>query len=152
VADPIMGTASIALDARTSLFAAADSLAFCLGDGFCFGDLHVPACQSNKNIVWPLIGWKLSLRKVTDFQIEKFLPLSSVFRQLAQSTMEEDHGFPSLTGEDIINCSFSTWYAKYHRLSPRARIIKPLPEEFIKFLKSDGIVIPGEYVLIKVSN
>jgi len=53
--------------------------------------------------------------------------------------------FPPVTGRDILNCAFSSWYAKYHRLSPRARVIKPLPEEFISFLKSDGIVIPGEY-------
>ena len=58
------------------------------------------------------------------------------------TTCEE---FPPITGQDILNCSFSTWYAKYHRLSPRARIIKPLPEEFLNFLKSDGIVIPGGY-------
>ena len=53
--------------------------------------------------------------------------------------------FPPVTGQDIINCSFSLWYTKYRRLSPRARIIKPLPEEFITFLKSDGIVLPGGY-------
>ena len=54
--------------------------------------------------------------------------------------------FPPVTGQDILNCSFSSWYARYHRLSPPARVIKPLPEEFISFLKSDGIVIPGEYI------
>ena len=59
--------------------------------------------------------------------------------------MADPHEFPPITGQDIINCSFSSWYTKYHRLSPRARIIKPLPEEFIEFLKSDGIVIPGGY-------
>jgi D123 len=51
--------------------------------------------------------------------------------------------FPPLTGQDVLNCSFSSWYTKYHRLSPRARIIKPLPESFLNFLKSDGIVLPG---------
>jgi D123 len=61
----------------------------------------------------------------------------------SSSLMAAEDEFPPITGQDIINCSFSSWYTKYHRLSPRARIIKPLPEEFIAFLKSDGIVIPG---------
>lgn len=60
--------------------------------------------------------------------------------------------FPPVTGQDILNCSFSSWYAKYHRLSPRARIIKPLPEGFLTFLKSDGIVIPGEYIIHEKAN
>ena len=65
--------------------------------------------------------------------------------------------FPDVTGRDIENCCFSSWYAKYHRLSPRARIIKPVPEEFLNFLKSDGIVIPGtystsHYILLTYSN
>ena len=63
--------------------------------------------------------------------------------------------FPPLTGQDVVNCSFSSWYAKYHRLSPRARIIKPLPEEFLSFLKSDGIVLREGYfssLLAKVAN
>jgi D123 len=60
------------------------------------------------------------------------------------TTLEAE--FPPVTGQDILNCSFSSWYAKYYYLSPRARIIKPLPEEFITFLKSDGIVIPEESV------
>jgi len=60
--------------------------------------------------------------------------------------MADDIEFPPVTGQDILNCSFSSWYAKYHRLSPRARIIKPLPESFLNFLKSDGIVIPGGYL------
>jgi hypothetical protein len=59
---------------------------------------------------------------------------------------EERVEFPPLTGQDILNCSFSSWYTKYHRLSPRARIIKPLPEEFLDYLKADGIVIPGGYL------
>ena len=59
--------------------------------------------------------------------------------------------FPPVAGQDIINCSFSSWYTKYHRLSPRARIIKPLPEEFVTFLKSDGIVLPGRYRSIRPS-
>jgi hypothetical protein len=58
-------------------------------------------------------------------------------------TEELELEFPPLTGQDILNCSFSSWYTKYHRLSPRARIIKPLPEEFLHYLKSDGIVVPG---------
>src|ERR1700735_2882234 len=48
----------------------------------------------------------------------------------ADSAMSEYLEFPPLTGQDVLNCSFSSWYTKYHRLSPRARIIKPLPESF----------------------
>jgi hypothetical protein len=61
-------------------------------------------------------------------------------------SMSDSLEFPSVTGQDILNCSFSSWYTKYHRLSPRARIIKPLPEAFLNFLKADGIILPGGWV------
>lgn len=63
--------------------------------------------------------------------------------------MTAEFDFPPVTGQDVINCSFSLWYTKYHRLAPRARIIKPLPDEFLTFLKSDGIVLPGGYRSIR---
>ena len=62
------------------------------------------------------------------------------------ASMSDSLEFPPVTGQDILNCSFSSWYTKYHRLSPRARIIKPLPEAFLNFLKADGIVLPGGWV------
>src|SRR5215471_13835129 len=65
--------------------------------------------------------------------------------------MTAEFNFPPVTGQDIINCSFSSWYTKYHRLSPRARVIKPLPDEFLRFLKSDGIVLPGGYCSVTAS-
>ena len=65
--------------------------------------------------------------------------------------MTAEFDFPPVTGQDVINCSFSSWYTKYHRLSPRARIIKPLPDEFLTFLKSDGIVLPEGYCSIRPS-
>jgi hypothetical protein len=53
----------------------------------------------------------------------------------------------AVTREQIVNCSFSSWYHKYKNHVPRSRVIKPLPLSFIEYLSSDGIVLPvdGHY-------
>ncbi|ORY06330.1 D123-domain-containing protein [Basidiobolus meristosporus CBS 931.73] len=52
--------------------------------------------------------------------------------------------FPELTKEQIIRCSFSSWYPKFIRHTLKTRVIKPLPEGFVKYLLSDGaLYIPG---------
>jgi hypothetical protein len=52
----------------------------------------------------------------------------------------------AVTTEQINNCQYSTWYKKYRKVSPKARIIKPLPKEFIEYLLADGIVLPEEEI------
>ncbi|KAK9695423.1 hypothetical protein K7432_012969 [Basidiobolus ranarum] len=52
--------------------------------------------------------------------------------------------FPGLTKEEIFNCSFSSWYPRFKPHTLKTRLIKPLPEDFVKYLLSDGaLYIPG---------
>lgn len=45
--------------------------------------------------------------------------------------------------EDILNCSFSNWYAKFKKYTiSETKIFRPLPKEFINYLESDGIELP----------
>ncbi|CDO95563.1 unnamed protein product [Kluyveromyces dobzhanskii CBS 2104] len=41
--------------------------------------------------------------------------------------------------DDIAACSFSSWYHKFKKHTPKAKIIRPLPNEFIQYLAQDGI-------------
>lgn len=41
-------------------------------------------------------------------------------------------------------CSFSSWYGRFKNHTPKSRIIKPLPREFIKYLSQDGIRLSFE--------
>ncbi|KAH3683671.1 hypothetical protein WICPIJ_005355 [Wickerhamomyces pijperi] len=49
-----------------------------------------------------------------------------------------------VTRQQVLNCSFSSWYDKYKPHVPKSKIIKPLPSSFIHYLTSDGIVLPQE--------
>lgn len=64
-------------------------------------------------------------------------------RKLYLST-ENEIKFPYLTREHIMHCSFSAWHAKFKHISPRARVIKPLPLSFIEYLNEDGLVLPQD--------
>lgn len=44
--------------------------------------------------------------------------------------------------EQIENCIYSKWYPAFKRFTPKCRIIKPLPNEFIRYLEQDGIKLP----------
>lgn len=58
-----------------------------------------------------------------------------------------------LTREQVINCSFSSWYPKYMKHVPKAHIIKPLPQAFIDYLSSDGIELPDDgHYAVNVGN
>ncbi|TID28043.1 hypothetical protein CANINC_002724 [Pichia inconspicua] len=49
------------------------------------------------------------------------------------------------TVDEILACSFSNWYPKFKQYTPfEAEIFKPLPKEFIDYLKSDGIELPRD--------
>lgn len=56
----------------------------------------------------------------------------------------EDSTALTLTREHLLNCQFSAWYSKYKSVTPRTRIIKPLPQDFINYLGEDGVILPDE--------
>lgn len=67
----------------------------------------------------------------------------------------EAHVFKKIdvSREQIINCSFSSWYPKYQKHVPKAHIIKPLPQAFIDYLSSDGIELPNDgHYAVNVGN
>lgn len=49
----------------------------------------------------------------------------------------------NVSREDILNCSFSSWYPQFKKyyLSD-VKIFKPLPKAFVEYLESDGIELP----------
>lgn len=49
-----------------------------------------------------------------------------------------------VTRQQIENCTFSNWYPKLKKYTPKTEIIKPVPQEFIKYLEQDGITLPEE--------
>ncbi|RIA96531.1 Stomatin family protein [Glomus cerebriforme] len=55
--------------------------------------------------------------------------------------------FPPFTEQHIINCSFSSWYNVFRRVTIKSKIIKPLPEEFVEYLHADGIFLPEQNYL-----
>lgn len=50
----------------------------------------------------------------------------------------------TITRQNIENCSFSKWYPLFKHHTTRSRILKPIPEEFIEYLKQDGIKLPND--------
>ncbi|SMN19891.1 similar to Saccharomyces cerevisiae YLR215C CDC123 Protein involved in nutritional control of the cell cycle [Maudiozyma saulgeensis] len=49
-----------------------------------------------------------------------------------------------VTRRQIENCSFSNWYPFFKDYTPKAEIIKPIPEKFVQYLEQDGISLPTE--------
>lgn len=50
--------------------------------------------------------------------------------------------FPPLTSKDVLDCQFSSWYPKFSRVSIKSTVIKPLPDNFLDYLQSDGVFAP----------
>ncbi|KAJ8294326.1 Cell division cycle protein 123 [Rhodotorula toruloides] len=52
--------------------------------------------------------------------------------------------FPPLHTADILACQFSHWYPLFKRISPKATVIRPIPQEddFVEYLESDGLFLP----------
>ncbi|CAG5121478.1 unnamed protein product [Candidula unifasciata] len=42
---------------------------------------------------------------------------------------------------DVLNCSFAAWYGTFQRVTFKSIVI-PLPEDFVRYLHTDGIVLP----------
>jgi D123 len=51
--------------------------------------------------------------------------------------------FSPLTKSHILNCSYHSWHPKYRASTPKSRLI-PLPEPFLSYLRSDGIILPHD--------
>ncbi|EEB05346.2 D123 family protein [Schizosaccharomyces japonicus yFS275] len=47
------------------------------------------------------------------------------------------------TKAHVLNCQFSSWYPKFKKLTPRARILKPIPPSVLNYLNQDGIFLGG---------
>ncbi|GJN90901.1 hypothetical protein Rhopal_003915-T1 [Rhodotorula paludigena] len=45
---------------------------------------------------------------------------------------------------DVLACQFSSWYPLFKRCSPKATVIRPIPDEadFLDYLESDGLFLP----------
>ncbi|KAJ2664297.1 hypothetical protein IW148_002121 [Coemansia sp. RSA 1199] len=52
--------------------------------------------------------------------------------------------FAPLTQSEVDNCAFSSWYPNFSRVTFKSEIIRPLDPEFIKYLLSDGVFVPGQ--------
>ncbi|KAG7900732.1 hypothetical protein KL935_002665 [Ogataea polymorpha] len=45
---------------------------------------------------------------------------------------------------DILNCSYESWYSLFGAHAYSRAVVLPLPQEFIEYLESDDFTIPGE--------
>ncbi|KAJ7670270.1 D123-domain-containing protein [Mycena rosella] len=50
--------------------------------------------------------------------------------------------FPEITAADILRFQFSSWYPIFSSLSIRSTIVRPLPQDFLDYLHSDGVHVP----------
>ncbi|AEY96301.1 FADR081Cp [Eremothecium gossypii FDAG1] len=50
----------------------------------------------------------------------------------------------AVTAEHIKKCAFSSWYEAFKGHTPRAEVIRPLPEAFVRYLEQDGIRLAQE--------
>ena len=57
-------------------------------------------------------------------------------------TAAEGTIFPRLERAHILACATSAWFPTFRKISPKTTIIKPLQEDFITYLESDGVFLP----------
>ncbi|KAJ7095917.1 D123-domain-containing protein [Mycena belliarum] len=50
--------------------------------------------------------------------------------------------FPELTAADILSFQFSSWYPIFSSISIKSTVIRPLSQEFLDYLHSDGVHVP----------
>lgn len=53
-----------------------------------------------------------------------------------------DDVFPLLTASMVLSFQCSAWYNNFAPITVKSTIIRPLPEQFKKYLESDGVTIP----------
>ncbi|OTA60278.1 D123-domain-containing protein, partial [Hypoxylon sp. EC38] len=63
--------------------------------------------------------------------------------QSSSKTASSAPGFPPITRDHIINCSYDSWFPKYRASCIKSRII-PLSPEFIEYIREDGIVLADD--------
>ncbi|KAI0976309.1 D123-domain-containing protein [Xylaria arbuscula] len=51
--------------------------------------------------------------------------------------------FPPITRDHILNCSYDSWFNKYRTSCIKSRVI-PLPQEFVSYIREDGIILADE--------
>ncbi|KAJ7212158.1 D123-domain-containing protein [Mycena pura] len=49
---------------------------------------------------------------------------------------------PALSSSDILRFQFSSWYPMFSSISIKSTVIRPLPQNFIDYLHSDGVHVP----------
>ncbi|KAJ6584919.1 cytoplasmic protein [Mycena capillaripes] len=50
--------------------------------------------------------------------------------------------FPELAPSDILKFQFSSWYPIFSSISIKSTVIRPLSQEFVDYLHSDGVFVP----------
>ncbi|KAJ7459811.1 D123-domain-containing protein [Mycena latifolia] len=50
--------------------------------------------------------------------------------------------FPEVTAADILKFQFSSWYPIFSSISIKSTVIRPLPQDFLDYLHSDGVHVP----------
>ncbi|KAI6033796.1 D123-domain-containing protein [Pisolithus microcarpus] len=58
------------------------------------------------------------------------------------SIVNDEGKFPSLSPEYILAFQFSNWYPSFTRVSPKSTVIRPLGNDFKRYLESDSIFVP----------
>ncbi|BGP25057.1 hypothetical protein JCM10295v2_003977 [Rhodotorula toruloides] len=60
------------------------------------------------------------------------------------SSASSDPPFPPLHTADVLACQFSHWYPLFKRVSPKATVVRPIPDEeaFVEYLETDGLFLP----------
>ncbi|CAB76024.1 translation initiation factor eIF2 assembly protein [Schizosaccharomyces pombe] len=46
-----------------------------------------------------------------------------------------------LTKNQVLHCQFSSWYSLFRKLTPKAKVIKPIPATVLKYLHEDSIYV-----------
>ncbi|KAI9328274.1 cell division cycle protein [Obelidium mucronatum] len=49
--------------------------------------------------------------------------------------------FPPLTVQQVMNCSFSSWYPRFKKVTLASEVI-PVPQAFLDYLNQDGVFLP----------
>ncbi|CAN6617611.1 translation initiation factor eIF2 assembly protein [Trichomonascus vanleenenianus] len=62
----------------------------------------------------------------------------------SESTIKETKVPPNATKQQILNCMYSSWHDQYRQHTPKSAVLKPLPQPFIDYLLSDGLVLPRD--------
>lgn len=63
-------------------------------------------------------------------------------RGSAAPTAQAPDGAERMQEEEVLACSFDSWYEKFREITLRSCVI-PLPEDFVSYLLADGICMPS---------